>query len=123
MAGRQTKTPGVETPKETTTAAQADAALEEILGTPGVKDAEPTQNDSEVAADVLVPVEQFDAVAQQLADAQAKLAAYEKQSKAVSKTAAAAPAAQNAVGTNASAGSVRRTREVLTEFGWSKEEY
>ena len=65
MAGRQTKTPGVETPKETTTAAQADAALEEILGTPNVKDADPTQNESEVAADALVPVEQFDAVAQQ----------------------------------------------------------
>ena len=122
MAGRQTKTPGVETPKETTTAAQADAALEEILGTPDVKDADSTQNESEVAADALVPVEQFDAVAQQLADAQAKLAAYEKQTKAVSKTAAAAPAAQNTQVT-AGAGSVRRTREVLTEFGWSKEEY
>lgn len=64
MAGRQTKTPGVETPKETTTAAQADAVLEEILGTPDVKDADPTRNESEVAPDALVPVEQFDAVAQ-----------------------------------------------------------
>lgn len=112
MAGRQTKTPGVETPEPTvettaqqTTAQQADAALESITG------ADPSTNENapEVA---VVPVEQFDAVAQKLAEAEAKIKALEAQSKAQVKTAATAQSIQS------QATEVKRTQNVLTEHGW-----
>ena len=113
MAARKVNTPGA-TPKpeevkateatQPTTAEQADAALESITG------ADPSTNENapEVA---LVPVEQFDAVAQKLAEAEAKIKALEAQSKAQSKT--AAPQALES-----KPAEVKHIHGVLTERGW-----
>lgn len=113
MATRKVSTPGA-TPKpeevkateatQPTTAEQADAALESITG------ADPSANENapEVA---LVPVEQFDAVAQKLAEAEAKIKALEAQSKATVKTDAPSQAAE-----------VKRTQNVLTDQGWDSVE-
>ena len=117
MATRKVSTPGA-TPKpeevkateatQPTTAEQAEAALESITG------ADPSTNENapEVA---LVPVEQFDAVAQKLAEAEAKIKALEAQSKAQSKT--AAPQALES-----KPAEVKRTQNVLTERGWDSVE-
>ena len=114
MAARKVNTPGA-TPKpeekevtQPTTAQQADAALESITG------ADPSTNENapEVA---LVPVEQFDAVAQKLAEAEAKIKALEAQSKAQVKTAAPAQPAQ-------SQAEVKRVQNVLTDRGWDSVE-
>lgn len=113
MAGRQTKTPGVEAPKETTTAAQADAALEEILGTPDVKDADPTQNELEVAADALVPVEQFDAVVADLEETKEQLAIVKKE---------LAKLRGKSVGTSSAAQQPKRMKSVLGPKGWMMKE-
>ena len=118
MATRKVSTPG-EAPKpeevkateatQPTTAEQADAALESITG------ADPSANENapEVA---LVPVEQFDAVAQKLAEAEAKIKALEAQSKATVKTDAPAQPFQS------QAAEVKRTQNVLTERGWDSAE-
>ena len=118
MATRKVNTPGA-TPKpeevkateatQPTTAEQADAALESITG------ADPSTNENapEVA---LVPVEQFDAVAQKLAEAEAKIKALEAQSKATVKTDAPAQPIQS------QAAEVKRTQNVLTEHGWDSVE-
>ena len=118
MATRKVSTPGA-TPKpeevkaieatQPTTAEQADAALESITG------ADPSTNENapEVA---LVPVEQFDAVAQRLAEAEAKIKALEAQSKATVKTDAPAQPFQS------QAAEVKRTQNVLTERGWDSVE-
>ena len=118
MATRKVNTPGA-TPKpeevkateatQPTTAEQADAALESITG------ADPSTNENapEVA---LVPVEQFDAVAQKLAEAEAKIKALEAQSKATVKTDAPAQPFQS------QAAEVKRTQNVLTERGWDSVE-
>ena len=118
MATRRVSTPGA-TPKpeeakateatQPTTAEQADAALESITG------ADPSTNENapEVA---LVPVEQFDAVAQKLAEAEAKIKALEAQSKATVKTNAPAQPFQ------LQAAEVKRTQNVLTERGWDSVE-
>ena len=118
MATRKVSTPGA-TPKpeevkateatQPTTAEQADAALESITG------ADPSGNENapEVA---LVPVEQFDAVAQKLAEAEAKIKALEAQSKATVKTDAPAQPFQS------QAAEVKRTQNVLTERGWDSVE-
>ena len=118
MATRKVSTPGA-TPKpeevkateatQPTTAEQADAALESITG------ADPSTNENapEVA---LVPVEQFDAVAQKLAEAEAKIKALEAQSKATVKTDAPAQPFQS------QAAEVKRTQNVLTEHGWDSVE-
>ena len=118
MATRKVSTPGA-TPKpeevkateatQPTTAEQADAALESITG------ADPSTNENapEVA---LVPVEQFDAVAQKLAEAEAKIKALEAQSKATVKTDAPAQPFQS------QAAEVKRTQNVLTERGWDSVE-
>lgn len=117
MATRKVSTPGA-TPKpeevkateatQPTTAEQADAALESITG------ADPSTNENapEVA---LVPVEQFDAVAQKLAEAEAKIKALEAQSKATVKTDAPAQQIQ-------SQAEVKRTQNVLTDQGWDSVE-
>ena len=118
MATRKVSTPGA-TPKpeevkateatQPTTAEQADAALEHITG------ADPSTNENapEVA---LVPVEQFDAVAQKLAEAEAKIKALEAQSKATVKTDAPAQPFQS------QAAEVKRTQNVLTDQGWDSVE-
>ena len=118
MATRKVSTPGA-TPKpkevkateatQPTTAEQADAALEHITG------ADPSTNENapEVA---LVPVEQFDAVAQKLAEAEAKIKALEAQSKATVKTDAPAQPFQ------LQAAEVKRTQNVLTDQGWDSVE-
>ena len=118
MATRKVSTPGA-TPKpeevkateatQPTTAEQAEAALESITG------ADPSTNENapEVA---LVPVEQFDAVAQKLTEAEAKIKALEAQSKATVKTDAPAQPFQS------QAAEVKRTQNVLTERGWDSVE-
>ena len=118
MATRKVSTPGA-TPKpeevkateetQPTTAEQAEAALESITG------ADPSANENapEVA---LVPVEQFDAVAQKLAEAEAKIKALEAQSKATVKTDAPAQPFQ------LQAAEVKRTQNVLTDQGWDSVE-
>ena len=124
MAARKVNTPGAtpkpeevkatETTQPTTAeqaeqAEQAEAALESITG------ADPSTNENapEVA---LVPVEQFDAVAQKLAEAEAKIKALEAQSKATVKTDAPAQPIQS------QAAEVKRTQNVLTERGWDSVE-
>lgn len=103
MATRKVSTPGA-TEKAPTTAEQAEAALESITG------ADPSTNENapEVA---LVPVEQFDAVAQKLAEAQEKIKALEAQSKAQSKTAAPQTLESKPA-------EVKHIHGVLTERGW-----
>ena len=90
---RATRTPGAKEP-EPTTQEQADQALEEIL------------ND----ASAVVPAEQFDAVAQKLAEAEAKIKALEAQSKATAQPFQSQTA------------EVKRTQGVLTERGWDSVE-
>ena len=102
MAARKVNTPGA-TEKAPTTAEQADAALEHITGQDELQDQ---------STDALVPVEQFDAVAQKLAEAEAKIKALEAQSKATVKTDAPAQPFQS------QAAEVKRTQNVLTEHGW-----
>ena len=108
MATRKVSTPGA-TEKAPTTAEQAEAALESITG------AEPSTNEN--APEVtLVPVEQFDAVAQKLAETKKKIKALEAQSKAMVKTDASAQSFQSQVG------EVKRTQNVLTDRGWDSVE-
>lgn len=90
---RATRTPGAKEP-EPTTQEQADQALEEIL------------ND----ASALVPAEQFDAVAQKLAEAEAKIKELEAQSKATAQP------------FQSQVAEVKRTQNVLTERGWGSVE-
>ena len=92
---RATRTPGAKEP-EPTTQAQADQALEEIL--------------NDTSAGALVPAEQFDAVAQKLAEAEAKIKALEAQSKATAQP------------FQSQATEVKRTQNVLTEHGWTSVE-
>ncbi len=112
---RTVKTPGAKTPEPTvettaqpTTAQQADAALEHITG----QTSEAPQDQS---TDALVPAEQFDAVAQKLAEAEEKIKALEAQSKAQVKTAAPEQPTQ-------SQAEVKRIQNVLTERGWDSVE-
>lgn len=92
---RATKTPGAKEP-EPTTQEQADQALEEIL--------------SDTSAGALVPAEQFDAVAQKLAEAEAKIKALEAKTKATAQP------------FQSQATEVKRTQNVLTERGWDSVE-
>lgn len=92
---RATRTPGAKEPEQTTQE-QADQALEEIL------------NDTSEGA--LVPAEKFDAVAQKLAEAEAKIKALEAQSKATAQP------------FQSQATEVKRTQNVLTEHGWDSVE-
>lgn len=92
---RATRTPGAKEP-EPTTQEQADQALEEIL--------------NDTSAGALVPAEQFDAVAQKLAEAEAKIKALEAQSKATAQPFQSQTA------------EVKRTQNVLTEHGWDSAE-
>ena len=92
---RATRTPGAKEP-EPTTQEQADQALEEIL--------------NETSAGALVPAEQFDAVAQKLAEAEAKIKALEAQTKATAQPFQSQTA------------EVKRTQNVLTEHGWTSVE-
>lgn len=115
MAARKVSTPGAKTPEpavettaQPTTAEQADAALEHITG----QDAE-SQDQS---TDALVPAEQFDAVAQKLAEAEEKIKALEAQSKAQGKTAAPTQQLQS------QAAEVKRLQNVLTDRGWDSVE-
>ena len=92
---RATRTPGAKEP-EPTTQAQADQALEEIL--------------NDTSAGAVVPAEKFDAVAQKLAEAEAKIKALEAQSKATAQP------------FQSQATEVKRTQNVLTERGWDSVE-
>ena len=92
---RATRTPGAKEPEQTTQE-QADQALEEIL--------------NDTSAGALVPAEQFDAVAQKLAEAEAKIKALEAQSKATEQP------------FQSQANKVERTQNVLTEHGWDSVE-
>ena len=92
---RATRTPGAKEP-EPTTQEQADQALEEIL--------------NDASAGAVVPAEQFDAVAQKLAEAEAKIKALEAQSKATAQP------------FQSQATEVKRTQNVLTEHGWDSVE-
>ena len=92
---RATRTPGAKEP-EPTTQEQADQALEEIL--------------NDTSAGALVPAEQFDAVAQKLAEAEAKIKALEAQSKATAQP------------FQSQTTEVKRTQNVLTEHGWDSVE-
>ena len=92
---RATQTPGAKEPEQTTQE-QADQALEEIL--------------NDTSAGALVPAEQFDAVAQKLAEAEAKIKALEAQSKATAQPFQSQTA------------EVKRTQGVLTERGWDSVE-
>lgn len=92
---RATRTPGAKEP-EPTTQEQADQALEEIL--------------NDTSAGALVPAEQFDAVAQKLAEAEAKIKALEAQSKATTRSFQSQDT------------EVKRTQGVLTERGWDSVE-
>lgn len=114
MAARKVSTPGAKTPEpavettaQPTTAEQADAALEHITG----------QDESQdQSTDALVPAEQFDAVAQKLAEAEEKIKALEAQSKAQGKTAAPTQQLQS------QAAEVKRVQNVLTDRGWDSVE-
>lgn len=110
MAARKVNTPGApeKAPEPVSTAEQADAALENITG----QTSEAPQDQS---TDALVPAEQFDAVAQKLAEAEAKIKALEAQSKAQVKTAATAQSIQ-------SQAEVKRVQNVLTDRGWDSVE-
>lgn len=112
MAARKVNTPGApeKAPEPVTTAEQAEAALEHITGNDPAPEAPQDQS-----TDALVPVEQFDAVAQKLAEAEAKIKALEAQSKAQVKTAAPAQPAQ-------SQAEVKRVQNVLTDRGWDSVE-
>ncbi|MRA02522.1 hypothetical protein F4T82_01825 [Acinetobacter lwoffii] len=108
MAARKVNTPGAteKAPEPVSTAEQADAALEHITG---------QTSETPVTSDALVPVEQFDAVAQKLAEAEAKIKALEAQSKATVKTDAPAQSIQ-------SQAEVKRVQNVLTDRGWDSVE-
>ena len=92
---RATRTPGAKEPEQTTQE-QADQALEEIL--------------NGASAGAVIPIEQFDAVAQKLAEAEAKIKALEAQSKATAQP------------FQSQATEVKRTQNVLTEHGWGSVE-
>lgn len=92
---RATRTPGAKEP-EPTTQEQADQALEEIL--------------NDTSAGAVVPDEKFNAVAQKLAEAEAKIKALEAQSKATTRS------------FQSQATEVKRTQNVLTERGWDSVE-
>ena len=108
MAARKVNTPGAteKAPEPVRTAEQADAALEHITGQP---------SEAPVTSDALVPVEQLDAVAQKLAEAEAKIKALKAQSKAQVNTAATAQSIQ-------SQAEVKRVQNVLTDRGWDSVE-
>ena len=124
MARQPVKTPGA---KATTTAqASTDDALDAVLGKPETSTpvvnktaenalAEIPSGEDPVEADALVPVEQLDAVAKKLAEAQAKIKALEAQSKAQVKTDAPAQPIQ-------SQAEVKRVQNVLTDRGWDSVE-
>lgn len=97
MAARKVNTPGA-----------AEKAPEHITG----QTSEAPQDQSN---DALVPAEQFDAVAQKLAEAEAKIKALEAQSKAQVKTAAPTQPIQ-------SQAEVKRLQNVLTDRGWDSVE-
>ena len=132
MARQPVKTPGAkEAPKaevKATTTAQAstDDALDAVLGKPETSTpvvnktaedalAEIPSGEDPVEADALVPVEQLDAVAKKLAEAEAKIKALEAQSKAQVKTDAPAQPIQ-------SQAEVKRVQNVLTDRGWDSVE-
>lgn len=110
MAARKVSTPGAteKAPEPVSTAEQADAALEHITG----QGAE----SKDLSTDALVPAEQFDAVAQKLAEAEEKIKALEAQSKAQTKTAAPAQQLQSQTA------EVKRLQNVLTDRGWDSVE-
>ncbi len=130
MARQPVKTPGAkEAPKaevKATTTAQAstDDALDAVLGKPETTETNKTAEDAlaeipsgedPVEADALVPVEQLDAVAKKLAEAEAKIKTLEAQSKAQVKTDAPAQPIQ-------SQAEVKRVQNVLTDRGWDSVE-
>lgn len=130
MARQPVKTPGAkEAPKaevKATTTAQAstDDALDAVLGKPETTEtnktaenalAEIPSGEDPVEADALVPVEQLDAVAKKLAEAEAKIKTLEAQSKAQVKTDAPAQPIQ-------SQAEVKRVQNVLTDRGWDSVE-
>lgn len=111
MAARKLNTPGAETQEQATTDETTTQDLDAVLGTTPTT----TQADEQVTA------EQFDAVAQELAETKAKLQALEK---AQAKTTKAAVAVAEPVTESKDAVSgTGRFREKLTDAGWIREEY
>lgn len=121
---RQPRTPGAttEAPKATetevatkTTADQADAALDAILGTPDAKDAEPTAT-TEASSSPDEPV--------QAEPTNAELLEIINGLKSQIANQAAAPVAQHVPASGVGSEPVaKRTRQVLTDDGWTSEEY
>ena len=123
MAARKVNTPGA-TPKpeevkateatQPTTAEQAEQAEQAEAALESITGADPSTNENapEVA---LVPVEQFDAVAQKLAEAEAKIKELEAKSKASTKS--AAPQALES-----KPAEVKHIHGVLTDQGWDSVE-
>lgn len=110
MAARKLNTPGAETQEQATTDETNTQDLDAVLGTT------PTTEANEQ-----VTAEQFDAVAQELAETKAKLQALEK---AQAKTTKAAVAVAEPVTESKDAVSgTGRFREKLTDAGWIREEY
>ena len=119
---RQPRTPGAtEAPKPEpvqTTADQADAALNAILGTPESKDAAPDAEPTGTAyePEILLMDKPIDE------DQQAK-SEYEE-FLAWRKNKSAAPVAQHVPASSVGSEPVaKRTRQVLTDKGWDSEEY
>ena len=116
---RQPRTPGAttEAPKTTevaapTTAQQSDDVLNEILGTPDSKDAEPTAS-TEPTSTASEPV--------QAEPTNAELLEIINGLKSQIANQAAAPVAQHVTGSASS--TPKRTRQVCGPKGWTTEEY
>lgn len=94
---RATRTPGAKEP-EPTTQEQADQALEEIL--------------NDTSAGAVVPAEQFDAVAQELAEAKKELAELKRKQQPMKAS------TQSVESKN----ELRNPRMKLTDAGWTAAE-
>src|SRR5699024_10628117 len=118
LMARQPRTPGAtEAPKTTevaapTTAQQSDDVLNEILGTPDSRDAEPTAS-TEPTSTASEPV--------QAGPTNAELLEIINGLKSQIVSQSTAPVAQH-VGTS-NATTPKRTRQVVGPHGWTTEEY
>ena len=123
---RQPRTPGAtEAPKTTetevvatTTADQADAALNAILGTPDSKDAAP---DAESTSTLSEPVQEAPATKEEQDNQEYEEFLEWKKNRAGTAT---QPVAQHVPASGVGSEPVaKRTRQVLTDKGWTSEEY
>ena len=129
MAARQTKTPGAtEAPKATetevvtpTTAANADANLDAILGTAETPDSNVGENTgaTEATSTVSEPVV-VEPTAEELAERK-EYEEFQAWRNSKGQQASAAPVARHVPASDAT--TPKRTRQVLGEKGWTTEEY